>query len=280
MFVLASACILTTAACASLVTQATSGLSANLSAAILNQDDPETVRDGAPAFLLMLDSFVEGAPTDSGTLATAAELYAAYGVLFVEDTERAGRLTQRAKNYAERALCASNAKTCGLQDLRFADYADRLEAVGRDDIEYLYTYSLAWFAFVKVHSADMGALAKLPYAEATLRRVRVLDATYREAEVDHYLGVLSTIRPPALGGQFETGKQYFERSIELTGGRNLATQVDYARYYARTLYERELHDRLLQDVLASDPHQPGLTLFNVLAQREARELLASSDDYF
>lgn len=273
-------CLFTTAACSSLVTQATSGLSANLSAAILNQDDPETVRDGAPAFLLMLDSFVEGSPDDPGSLATAAELYAAYGVLFVEDTERAGRLTQRAKNYAERALCASSDASCGLQDLRYPDYTNRLEAVSRDDIDYLYTYSLAWFAFVKVHSSDMGALAKLPYAEAALRRVRALDAAYREADVDHYLGVLSTIRPPALGGNFDAGKQYFERAIELTSGRNLAAQVDYARYYARTLYERDLHDRLLQDVLEADPHQPGLTLFNVLAQREARALLASADDYF
>ena len=51
--------------CATVVSSATSGLSENLSAAILNQDDPETVRDGAPAFLLMLDSFVAGSPDES-----------------------------------------------------------------------------------------------------------------------------------------------------------------------------------------------------------------------
>jgi hypothetical protein len=66
----------------------------------------------------------------------------------------------------------------------------------------------------------------------------------------------------------------------VSNDRDLSIKVDYARYYARTLYDRELHDRLLQDVLAADPEAPGLTLFNTLAQEEARELLASADDYF
>ena len=46
------------------------------------------------------------------------------------------------------------------------------------------------------------------------------------------------------------------------------------------MFDRELHDRLLKEVLAADPHVPGMTLSNVLAQREAAELLASSHDYF
>ena len=61
---------------------------------------------------------------------------------------------------------------------------------------------------------------------------------------------------------------------------DLGIKVDYANYYARTLYDRELHDRLLNEVLAADPVQPGRTLFNTLAQRDARSLLDSADDYF
>jgi hypothetical protein len=46
------------AGCASMMATAGSGLAGNLNVAIMNQDDPELVRDGAPAYLLMLDSFV------------------------------------------------------------------------------------------------------------------------------------------------------------------------------------------------------------------------------
>ncbi len=66
----------------------------------------------------------------------------------------------------------------------------------------------------------------------------------------------------------------------MSGGRDLGVKVDYARYYARTLYDRELHDRLLAEVLDANPEQPGLTLFNTLAQADAQELLADADDYF
>ena len=76
------------------------------------------------------------------------------------------------------------------------------------------------------------------------------------------------------------GLAHFQKAIELSGGRDLSIKVDFARYYARTLYDRELHDRLLEEVLAADPTQPGLTLFNTLAQDDAKELLAGADDYF
>jgi hypothetical protein len=58
------------------------------------------------------------------------------------------------------------------------------------------------------------------------------------------------------------------------------TKVMFARSYARSVYDRELHDRLLNEVLAADPRVPGQTLVNVIAQREARVLLASADEYF
>lgn len=266
--------------CGSMMTRATDGLTENLGRAILNQDDPELVRDGAPSYLLMLDSFVEGAPDNPSVLSSAAQLYAAYGVLFVTDEERARRLTSRALNYGQRALCASDEAGCGIRDLPFAEFAQALRKLDKDDVNALYTFSLSWFGYIRVHSSDMAALTKLPHAEAALRRVHELDAGHEAAQVEHYLAVLSTIRPPALGGDFEAGAAHFKRAIELTGGQNLAVKVDFARYYARTLYERELHDRLLQEVLAADPVRDGYTLFNVIAQRQATELLATADDYF
>ena len=277
---LALSALLGLSGCAAVVSNATGGLAENLGSAIQNQDDPETVRDGAPAFLLMLDSFVESSPNDPDMLGAAAELYAAYGVLFVDDRDRAERLTSRARGYGQRALCASNANACGIEKLAFPDYKAALETLDSDDVPSLYTYSLAWFSSILARSGDMNALSQLPRAEAALRQVQTLDPRYREADVTHYLAVVATIRPPALGGRFDEGRANFERAIELTSGRSLGVKVDFARYYARTLYDRELHDELLRDVLAVDPVSPGRTLFNVLAQREAEALLASGDDYF
>lgn len=266
--------------CASLVSSAAGGMADRLGAAILNQDDPETVRDGAPAFLLMLDSFVQGTPDDSAMLRAASELYAAYGTLFVDDVDRAQRLTTRARDYGRRALCADHALACDIWNRPYPEFTLGLQGLEPNDTQSAYVAALSWLAYIRAHRADFSALAELPHVEALLLRIQALDPQFKPASVTHLLGVMNTLRPPALGGRFEEGRAYYERAIAESDGRNLAIKVDFARYYARTLYDRELHDALLSGVLAADPHHEGLTLLNTIAQRDARALLESGDEYF
>jgi len=267
-------------ACASVMQSATNDMAANLSSAIMNQADPETVRDGAPAYLLLLDSFIAGSPDNPAMLSAAAELYAAYGVVFVEEQQRADRLTQRALTYGQQSLCASNKSACGIQELGFQDFEDTLAKLDKKDVASLFTYGLTSIAYIKVHSSDWGAMTKLPNVESTLKRVQALDPQYKAVQVEHFLAIINTIRPPALGGNFEAGKEHYERALALSNGKDLSIDVDYARFYARALYDRELHDQLLNGVLSAEPIQNGYTLFNTLAQREAQELLDTADDYF
>ena len=266
--------------CSTLMSKATGGMAANLSAAILNQNDPETVRDGVPAYLLMLDSFVAGAPDDVAMLSAAAELYAAYGIVFVDNPERAKRLTRRSWDYGQRALCSANANTCGMASLHLQDMQPILDTLDQKDSAPLYTFGLSWLAYIQAHSDEADALARLPQVAVVMLRTGELDPDYRPGQVEMYLAVLNTIRPPALGGDFTAGRAHYERAIELTSGRDLNVQVKFARYYARSLYDRELHDQILQQVLMADPVEPSLTLTNTLAQREARILLNNADEYF
>lgn len=266
--------------CASLVSSASGGLASSVSSAMLNQSDPGIVRDGAPAFLMMLDGFVENAPDDAAMLGAAAELYSAYGVVFVDDPVRASRLTTRGQEYGQRALCATERDSCGVWDQPFEVFSESVDALDEKDRDALYSFSLSWLAYVQSHSDDWAALAYLPQIKYSFQKLQEIDPDYRAGNVEHYLAVLNTIRPPALGGDFEAGKAHFERAIELTAGRDLSIKVSYARYYARTLYERELHDQLLNEVIEADPRQNGFVLTNTLAQAEARTLLESADDYF
>jgi len=266
--------------CVSMVASAGSSLAENLNVAILNQDDPHLVRDGAPAYLLMLDSFVEGAPENVAVLSAAAELYSAYGVVFVDDPVRARKLTTRGKDYGRRALCAAEEAVCGIWDLPYDEFMLGLQAVDGSDVPALYTFGLSWLAWIQAHSDDFSALARLPQVQAVFQRSQQLEPSYEEANIEHFLAVLNTIRPPALGGDFDAGLQHYEKALHVSAERDLSIKVDFAKYYARTMYDRELHDRLLQEVLAADPEQSGLTLFNTLAQEEAEELLASANDYF
>jgi hypothetical protein len=266
--------------CASLMSSAASGLADNLSAAVLNQNDPETVRDGAPAYLLLLDSFLEGSPDDPALLSAAASLYATYGTVFADDPERASRLTARAREYSTRALCLRYKPSCDWSGMLFEDYQGTLPGLSSKHADVVFSHGLASVAYIRAHSADYTAIAMLPYSEALFERYLEINDGSDDGAIHTYLGVLNTLIPPAAGGKPEKGREHFEQAISISGGTDLGAKVAYADGYARLLYERELHDRLLEEVLAADPEVPGSTLLNVLAQRQAVVLLETADDYF
>ncbi len=139
---------------------------------------------------------------------------------------------------------------------------------------------MSWLVWIRAHSDDWTALADLPKVDAALGSLQALDGDYQAGNVQLYLGILHTLRPPALGGNPEAGRRHFEQALALSGGHDLSAKVEFARSYARMVYDRDLHDQLLKEVLEADPRQDGYTLLNVLAQREAESLLAGADDYF
>jgi hypothetical protein len=268
------------AGCASIASTATTRMSQHLAGALLDQNDPETVRQGAPAYLLLADSLIADDPENSALLQGGARLYAAYASAFVSDPARAQRLTRRAVDYADRALCAELPPACAPEARSPDGFAAALAQAGKAQVPVIYTWGMARAGWVQANSADWNAIAELPRIEAAMRRVVELDESYDRGAAHVYLGVLATLRPAALGGRPEEGRRHFERAIELSGGKDLMGQVQFARYYARLVFDRPLHDRLLKGVLAAEPAQPGLTLSNTLAQEQARKLLAGADAFF
>ncbi len=253
----------------------------HLSQAMLDQPDPETVRDGAPAYLVMVDTLIEAEPDDEGRLQAGAQLYALYATTFVDDAGRRQRLAGRAREYGNRALCAEDDNLCDLADRSYLQFLGGLKRIDdADEVPALYSMTVGWLAWIKANGNDWGAIADLPKVEAALRRCLLIDEGYRHGSAHTLLGILLTLRPPALGGKPEEARAHFERALQLSGGRDLSIKVEMARSYARLIYDRELHDRLLKEVLAADPKAPGLTLTNVLAQRQAKQLLESADQYF
>jgi hypothetical protein len=266
--------------CASLAASASSRIANNLSGAILNQDDPETVEAGMPAYLLMVDGMIEGDPQNENVLLAGSKLYGAYAAAFVKEPERARRLARKARSYSDRALCAHSARLCNLLDRPFDEVVVTINGLKKDEVPLLYASATAWAGWIQANSSDWNAVANLAKVKAMMVRVIELDEAYSHGEAHLYLAVIATLLPPTLGGKPEEGRAHFERAIELSAGHDLMAKVEYARRYARITYNRELHDRLLHEVLNADAVAPDLTLSNMLAKRQARELLASADNYF
>ena len=266
--------------CASFVSNAASRFADNLSLAVLNQDDPETARAAIPSYMVLIDSMIEGNPQDPQLLASAATLYASYGAVFADDAARAKRLTRKARHYALLAMCERYADACDWRGMNYDDFVASLNRVPEKYSDLLYTYGFATLTYLRAHSDDWNSLAELPQVEALFDRYLAMSDGEVTSATHTYMGILLTLRPPALGGKPEEARGHFEKAIEISDGRDLTAKVEYARGYARLLYERDLHDRLLNEVLAADPYENGLTLGNVMAQKDAATLLADADDYF
>jgi hypothetical protein len=251
-----------------------------LSAAILNQDDPELVASGVPAYILLIDGLISQNPDSVGLLVAGSQLFALYGSRFAPTTERAVALTAKARRYGERALCLSHEPACKWNGIGYDELVQQLAVVGAKNVDALYAYAVSWLSNLDATSEDWNAVAELPWVEAVLERALALDEDYERGAIHGYLGILNSLRPPALGGKPDLAQAHFERAIELSGGQDLSIKVEYARRYARLVFDQELHDRLLTEVLNAPTDAPKLTLFNVLAKKEAEALLATSKEYF
>lgn len=271
---------LTQSGCSSLVSSAASGMAKNLSKAILNSNDPQTVADGAPAYLLLLDSFLGDEPNSSKLLLSAATLYGAYAGVFVKEPERAKTMSQHAFGYGQQAICLDYEKFCDAAKIEFNTFTAQLRKLSIDDVPAWYTFGTTWAGRIQKNKSDWKIVAELPRVKAIMQRIIELEPNYKDGSAHLYMGVLNTLLPAAFGGKPEQGRKNFETAIEISQGKNLMAKVLFAEKYARLVFNQTLHDQLLNEVIKADTKVPDLTLMNTLAQQKAKELLASSKDYF
>lgn len=266
--------------CSSIISSATNSMAKNISNAITNNDDLETVKSGAPAYLLMLDGFIEGNPTNPDTLISAAKLYSAYAGVFVKDESRAKRLTQKSLDFAFRASCLQIEASCDLKKIKYKKFEAVIEQFEAEHVELLFTLGSSWAGWIQNRGGDWNAAADLARITKIMHRVIKLDEKYQSGQAHLYLGILNTLLPPALGGKPKIGKKHFKRAIKISQGKNLMAKVLYAEKYARLIFNQKLHDKLLNEVLKTEPRIRGFTLTNMLAQEQARDLLKSGKEYF
>ena len=266
--------------CSHVVSNAKTEFSQDLAASILESDDPETIKKGVPAYLILVSSMIRGSDDNPDLLEAGAKLYGAYASGFADSAESKKVLSERAFDYAGRAMCLRNKNFCDLKNVSYFEYEKRLKSVDVTQVESLFVFASAWAGIIEANSSDWNAVAELPKVKSGIQRVLDLDETVNNGNAHLYMAVMESILPPTLGGKPELAKMHFERAIEISNGTNLMAKVLYADKYARMLFDRKLHDALLQQVIDADTGPKDQTLINTLAKQRAAELLASADDYF
>lgn len=266
--------------CSTIISASTSEMAENLAISIQDHDDPDTVANAIPAYLLLIDSFIQTDPDNEKMLLTGAKLYAAYASIFVNNVQRAKKLSQRSLDYAVRASCVQNFTVCSPRKIAFTEFKTIIENLDKKNIDMLFALGQSWAVWLKANSDDWNAVAEMPRIRLIIEKILALDENYEEGSAHLYMGVLHSLLPASLGGKPDIAQQHFEKAIALSNNKNLMAKVSYAEHHARLVFDQDLHDKLLNEVIAASPEQPGLTLMNTLAQQKAKQLLESGKDYF
>ncbi len=278
--ILCFATVLFLGACSSLLSQASKGMARDFATAVLNEDDPQLVREAAPSYLMMMDALLIHHADRPELLLAAAQLNSAYASSFVDDPVRAKAMSAKALHLAFSALCLRHPSLCTPQQKSVDQLSSSMQHMDKGDVPLLMTVGTVWAGWIQLRAADWNAVADLPRVRLLMQRVVEIEPDAQQGAPFLYLGAIDTLLPPALGGRQKQGIAELDEAVRRSDGHDLMAKVIMARQVARTNYDRPMHDRLLNAVVAADPHASGWTLENCLAQDEARKLLKSADDYF
>ena len=130
------------------------------------------IRDGAPSFLILIDSLLAGSPDNAALLAQSAELHSAYAGAFVAEPQRAAQLHSKAKSHL-RSTCLSQGYD--LENRDFDAFSAWVQAQDEKSVAALYNLGSIWAGWIQANSADFTAIAQLARVKALIQRVAELE---------------------------------------------------------------------------------------------------------
>ncbi len=245
------------------------------------QSDLSVIREGTPAYLMLIDGLIEAYPYREELLVAGAEAYSSYAAIFIdEDQEKAKKLYLKAKEYGLRAL-SKRKRFKELLPKHVDQFTTCLADFTKRDVPALFWTASSWGSWISLSTDSVEAMAEIPKVLCLMERVMELDEGFYYGGPHLFMAVYHMSRPKAYGGDPERARRHFEKAFELSQGKFLMAHVLYAKYYARQTFDRELFVSTLERILdAPVDSVPELTLLNTIAKQQAKGLLEQVDDYF
>jgi len=243
------------------------------------QTDINLVCEGAPAYLLMLDSMLANSPDNEDLLLTATQSFSAYGGALAVcggSREKIEAITDKAHLYGKKLL-SHYLPLDTSQNSELFDH--KLAKLDKNDIEEVFWATFGWITWVRNQKGSPGSIADLVIIEKIMARLLKIDESFQNGSIHLFFGGYYAAKPALLGGRMDLSKIHFEKALALGHRKLLLTQVTYAESYARMTMDKELHDNLLKEVLALPlADAPESVLVNQIAKNRAQKLL--DENYF
>ncbi len=260
---------------------ATATLLEEIARASYRQSDLRILREGMPAYLMLIDGMIQAVPDNEQLLIAAAQSYSSFASLFVEDQDKeyASLLYEKGRRYALRSLEMRGFRK-PLQR-PFDDFKEGLKRLGKKEVPYLFWAATCWANWIRLNLDSVEAISELPRVEWMMERALELDEGFYYGGPHLFMGIWYATRPKIAGGDLNKAQEHFLKALDLGQGKFLMAHVYYANYYARNMTNKDLFTSTLQKVLETPAEtSPDLVLINTVAKKQAKELLSHVEEYF
>lgn len=254
---------------------------------IMQQKDERLIEDGAPAYLLIIESLVYNNPGDRDLLMVGIQTFSSYST-FIKEESRKKIFQEKIKKWGNALLATYPAYVKYEQtpvddkEAQNAAYTKFVSSVKKKDVPYVF-----WGFFGVISDSVSGGLSDpslfliLPRVIELAQRIYDLDDTFMDGMPHLIFGIYNCVYPEAYGGSFEKGKEELDKAIEISGGKNLLYKVLYAEFYFKPLYDREGYEKLMNEVVNFDlESHPEGRILNSRAQEQAKSCLEQIDEVF
>jgi hypothetical protein len=245
------------------------------------QSDLRMIREGMPAYLMLMDGMIEWWPDNEQLLIAAAQGYSSFASIFVEDQDKeyAKLLFAKGRQYAFRSLERRGFKEPLQRPLD--DFHEGLKGLGKKDVPYLFWTATCWANWISLNLDSMEAMAELPRVELMMKKTLELDEGFYYGGPHLFMGIWFASRPKMAGGDLKKAQEHFLKALDFGKGKFLMAYVYYANYYARQASDKNLFVSTLQKVLETSVDvAPDLVLLNTVAKKKAQELFNRIEEYF
>lgn len=261
--------------------------------------DYESAGQSAAAGIFQLEGLHKISPDNAQLSLTLAQAYVVYAFGWVQDAreeamfnadfeltdyhqQRAYNMYKRAYDLVFRIVCERDEQIAKLvkgdPDLLAKHLKEEWDD-REDDVELTFWWALTWGSVV-TNSPDFDALVDFTAVKVVAAHVVWLDEKYENAGALAMLGGYESSYPEQLGGNWQKGREYFERAIELSKRRNHLHFINFARTYAVNAQDKALFLSLLNEVLGAPDLGDDVRLSNKVARRRAQRYIKYIDQWF
>jgi len=292
-FLVLSSCATTNKLALGAVANALAGTQS--STVFTGDDDPELVGESLPVFIKTFEALREQLPHHQGLILQTGSLEVMYANAFVQgpaqrlpadqfdqkrfQLDRALKLYLRADKVLKAGL---ELRFPGLEKALAEGTAEPLLAkANKNDVPLLYWESAAVMSAFALAPLDVALSVRVKGVTALMARAYALDPNYGDGTLDEFYISFYGALPDGLGGSKVLAKRHFDTALLKDKGQEAGPYLAYVQAVSLPNQNFPEFKKLLKAALAIDVDKdPSHRLVNILAQTEARWLLAHKDDLF